>query len=496
MKIPLNQILVRDRLRTEKGNVDELAASLQRIGQIHPVLLCTIDPRIGGEKTHRLVAGERRFLAAEKLGWTEIEYTTREQLTDDELFEIELEENVKRKDMTWQERTLSIAKIHKLKCHKNWAEGQQWAIRETSEMLGIPRADIGFMLMVAAELNKDPKSPCWQAASFRDAWRIIPSRELVKAEAELQRRAKLATGTAQDLKQDAQLISIVDSITESAAALQEEEIRYYANPHNPPGSFEAYWKEKCARAELARNTVYLSSRFFNVNCLAFLREHTAVFDHIITDPPYAIDMDMLAQENTGMENIDTVRTEHNVKENIDLLLDFVKLAFFSLKEKGTLIMWTDAMVFSDLHVWATDAGFSVQRWPFTWIKSDFHSNQAAQYNMTKCTEIALVARKGGTLLTRNDIPNYVMCPFSDEMTKKMQHPFAKPFAAWRPLIEAVSLPGQTIYDPFMGEGSGVLSMLRLNRNVIATELVEQHYNAGMEQIRTFYKQQNGKVVFK
>lgn len=495
-KIPIKQILVRDRLRQEKGDVESLAASINRIGLIHPPLLSVLDPPIDG-KTHRLVAGERRFLAMEKLGWTEIPYTTREQLSDDELFEIELEENVKRKDMTWQEHTLSIAKIHKLKCHKNWAEGQRWAIRETSEMLGIPRADIGFMLMVAKELLSDSKSPCWSASSFRDAWRIIPSRELVKAEAELARRAKLATGTAAEQKEAAQIISIVDAMANDADALNEERARYYSNPNNPPDSFDDYWNEKLARAETARNTVYLSSRFFHADCLEFMAQQGCnAVDHIITDPPYAIDMEMLAQENTGMANIDTVRAEHEVEENSTLLTRFISSAFLSLKEKGTLVIWCDAMRFPFLVSECMEVGFSVQRWPFHWIKSDFHSNQAAQYNMTKCTEIALVARKGGTLLTRNDIPNYVMCPFSDDMTKKMQHPFAKPFAAWKPLIEAVSIPGQLIYDPFMGEGSGVLSMLRLNRNVIATELKEQHYNAGMEQIRTFYKQQNNKVIFK
>jgi DNA modification methylase len=154
------------------------------------------------------------------------------------------------------------------------------------------------------------------------------------------------------------------------------------------------------------------------------------------------------------------------------------------------------MNFPWLHNIALSAGFSVQRWPFVWLKPNFHSNQAAQYNMTKCTEIALIARKGGILLTRNDIPNFVIHPFGDDMTSKMRHPFAKPFGVWKPLIEAVSLPGQLIYEPFMGEGSGVISMLQLGRNVVATEKVPEHFNAGLEQIKQFYLKQNGKVVFR
>lgn len=493
-KISINQILIKDRLRLNKGDIESMKDSLLRVGQIHPVLLRTLNSdEVADGKTHQLVAGERRTLGAIAAGWTEIGYTTRESLTEAELHELELEENIRRKDMSWQERAISIAKIHKLKMSQKWAQGEAWGLRETGEMLGMGKSNVNVMVLMAKELESNPNSECWKAEQFSDAWRILMSRLLKPAEDALQKLTPPPSVGISVVEQN--VLQLVDSV-DNENDLSAEKERYYSNPHNPPNSFEAYWKEKVQHAETIRNTVYLSNQFFNIDCLSFMADNPNRFDHIVTDPPYGIDMDMLEQQNTGMVNIDSVRAEHDVESNLKLLIKFLPLAHYTLKDKGFLCLWCDTVYFEALRQLCEKVNFAVQRWPFIWVKSDFHSNQAAQYNMTKCTEIALIARKKGTLLTRNDIPNYVLSPSSDEITKKLLHPFAKPFAAWRHLIEAVSLPGQTVYDPFLGEGSGVLAALQLNRISFGTELVFSHYDRAIGWIKEFYLKQNSKTIFK
>jgi len=44
-----------------------------------------------------------------------IAYTTLGELTDEQLYEAELEENVQREDLTWQERVAAIAALHKFR---------------------------------------------------------------------------------------------------------------------------------------------------------------------------------------------------------------------------------------------------------------------------------------------------------------------------------------------------------------------------------------------
>lgn len=60
---PLSQISVGTRHRRDMGDIDGLAASIAEIGLLHPVVI-----RPDG----RLIAGERRLKAAEKLGWPTI----------------------------------------------------------------------------------------------------------------------------------------------------------------------------------------------------------------------------------------------------------------------------------------------------------------------------------------------------------------------------------------------------------------------------------------
>ena len=143
------------------------------------------------------------------------------------------------------------------------------------------------------------------------------------------------------------------------------------------------------------------------------------------------------------------------------------------------------MLWTFMYHCAIDAGFSVQRWPITWVKTSACINQAAQYNTTKDTEIAIICRKAGATLAKNPQTS-VITAARDELCEAVGHPFAKPFEVWKFLTEAVSIEGQHILEPFMGRGSGVISMLRLNRLVTGVELDIPHYNAALENVKTLH----------
>jgi ParB family chromosome partitioning protein len=63
MTRPLADIHIGKRHRSEMGNVEALAASIEDIGLLHPI---TVD----GE--NNLLAGARRLAACRSLGWTTI----------------------------------------------------------------------------------------------------------------------------------------------------------------------------------------------------------------------------------------------------------------------------------------------------------------------------------------------------------------------------------------------------------------------------------------
>lgn len=99
----IENIINADRLRKEMGDIDGLAASIKEFGLIQPIVLAA---------DWQLVAGGRRLRAVQKLGWTHLihgrDYIWREELEGPELpirlRAVELEENLRRKELTWQEQ--------------------------------------------------------------------------------------------------------------------------------------------------------------------------------------------------------------------------------------------------------------------------------------------------------------------------------------------------------------------------------------------------------
>jgi len=77
-----------------ENEIDELAASIREKGMLQPVL---VRPR--GE-AFELIAGERRWRAAQRAGLREIPVIVRPEVTDTEAIEIALIENLQREDLS------------------------------------------------------------------------------------------------------------------------------------------------------------------------------------------------------------------------------------------------------------------------------------------------------------------------------------------------------------------------------------------------------------
>src|SRR5215831_2093528 len=95
-----------NRQRKEIKDVSELASSINSIGLIHPLVIT---------RDYALVAGERRLAAITSLGWSHVSCQYTDELDPVELELLELEENTKRVDLTWQERVAATEKYHNLK---------------------------------------------------------------------------------------------------------------------------------------------------------------------------------------------------------------------------------------------------------------------------------------------------------------------------------------------------------------------------------------------
>lgn len=106
MQIPLSKIKVKNRQRSDFGDVEGLAKSISERGLINPLTIT----EEGDEFV--LIAGERRLRALQSLDWTEAPCRLFENLEVSEQKLIELEENIKRKQLTWQEEADAIAQLN------------------------------------------------------------------------------------------------------------------------------------------------------------------------------------------------------------------------------------------------------------------------------------------------------------------------------------------------------------------------------------------------
>ena len=111
MLVPVEDIKVTKRIRKEKEDINALAESMKRFGQISPIVIT---------KKNVLIAGERRLEAARSLGWRTINVVIAEIPDEVTQLEYELEENIQRRDFTSEEIEEASRRINKLQNPSLW----------------------------------------------------------------------------------------------------------------------------------------------------------------------------------------------------------------------------------------------------------------------------------------------------------------------------------------------------------------------------------------
>lgn len=103
--VELQSIRVRNRIRKDLGDIDALKESIRRNGLLNPIIV-TAD--------FTLVAGQRRLEAARSLGWKRIPCYIVETGDPESLLQVELDENVARKDFTSDEMADALVRLDRL----------------------------------------------------------------------------------------------------------------------------------------------------------------------------------------------------------------------------------------------------------------------------------------------------------------------------------------------------------------------------------------------
>lgn len=442
----LDEIIFGDRVRKKYENIEELGDSIKELGLIQPIVI---------NHRNELLAGGRRYTACKAIGLVEVPVYVRYDL-DDKIteLEIELEENLQRNEMTWQETCLGISSIHKARSKRAILDpsAQTWTQKATGKLLKVSRAYVQSALAVATALEAGDDQVT-KAETFQEAYIILLNRSRAKLEEENRRRKE------EQLKKEA-----------------NEKQNHTASVVSSPAPEDAAEKQRLSNAaySFAQRCILEGDSIYDL--LPKLPGQS--FDHVYTDIPYGIDMD-----NLELKHIDETKAEHDRDDNIEMFQEFLKQSWRLIRPKGFCVFWMDIEHFSKLREMAQRQGFVVQRWPLQWTKVTNSKNNAPAYNTTKDYENAMICRKPNATLVSPQNRSTTSVTWTKGEREQYKHPFCKPHSLHKWALDMFAAKGQRILNPFCGEGSEVLSCLKLGLDVVGYDIKPIHVTRARDHVQ-------------
>jgi ParB family chromosome partitioning protein len=165
VKLPVEKIVpnkYQPRTIFDEDKIEELARTINTHGIIQPIVLRPIEN--GG---YEIIAGERRFRAMKKLGWTEVPAIVRE-MSDKETASVALIENLQREELTAIEEAMAYEKL--LQLHSLTQEA-------LAQRLGKGQSTIANKLRLLKLPEKIRESILKREISERHARALIPLKE-------------------------------------------------------------------------------------------------------------------------------------------------------------------------------------------------------------------------------------------------------------------------------------------------------------------------------
>ena len=111
MEMDITNIIEEKRIRKDLGDLSELMRSMRQFGLMMPILV---------DEKKRLIAGGRRLEAARRMGWTSVEVKVISQKDAAEALEMEIDENIHRKNLNPDELADAYGRMKKLKNPGIW----------------------------------------------------------------------------------------------------------------------------------------------------------------------------------------------------------------------------------------------------------------------------------------------------------------------------------------------------------------------------------------
>lgn len=415
------------RQRKDLGDLTSLKASITSLGILNPII---VEEDRENEGYFKLIAGERRFRSAQELGLPDVPVRDVQSLLPDERIRIELEENIKRKELSWQEEAKAVA----LYAAIHPGTGQE----QLASMLGVPQAYISRCLDFANGVEKAPE--------------IAAATSLSAATNILKRKAAR------------QLDNALDGMSIDDIAIGKKPEAPTAD-HQQPAASEPALPWQVHQADfLSWAPQYSGPRFNLIHC----------------DFPYGLNMDTARLQSTG----DSYRSDdYNDSPELywSLVNGLLEHRERLIADSAHVIFWLSMKYFQDTFAAFSSAGFDVHPFPFIWGKSDGRSFLPDPTRWPRRTyEAALIMSLGDRKMVRAK-HNIVWEP-----TTKSMHLSEKPLRVVSHLLSMYCDESSIMLDPTCGSGTALVAALEHKaKHIVGIELESQHHAAATTRLRNF-----------
>ena len=406
-------IIPEDRIRKKFGeeHIKALADSLESKGYIHPITL--------RNDSNVLVAGENRYRAHHFLldsnrsvfncADGDIPVSRVADLSNDDLLEAELEENLLRSDLTWQEETEAIAKLHAFRKKHNI----DWTFADTANEIKDPesgpaqgrqRTKVSEALVIAEHLD-DPLIA--NAKTKKDAIKAIKDKN------KHFQRAKAVEAFDDMLSMTPEFDANLDDL------LTPED------------------DNALPASKLPQHQLILGNFFDEIGTIP-----DETYDIILTDPPYGIDIHRKGTFDSDVHEYD------DSKDYFDEIISILAQESFRVAKDEAHIY-----VFCDIRRWQDiDQAFFATGWdgwprPLIWHKGNIGSFANADIGPRSTYECIFYAIKGRRPVQHNDMDVILV-----NQSTRTDHPANKPVELFSNLLQRSAFPGDKVIDFFCGSG--------------------------------------------
>lgn len=436
-------IVIRRATRQRQLNLDieDLKNSITVNGLIEPIVIRTVD----GNPV--LVAGERRLQAVLELGHDNVAAHNLEDMSDEDAEVIELEENIKRKELHWRDHVKSIGRIHVLYKTKN----KDWIIDNTCRALSIHQTHLHKILRVFEALES-PRIA--NADSIEQAYNTLQHFAERKAESIV---SDIIANGAQVFGQATQELTRTatddTTIFSYAASIAET---------NPP---------QTAVVESPRLPLPPLDPIICADFLTWVKTYTGPkFSLIHCDFPYGNYKGDDSKSSTVLAETDTFYDNHEeiywnllsgLVDNLDNLMSY----------SAHLIFWFNMNFYTETVMRLRKAGLFVHDHPLIWFKTPGGGGTGvvpgtAVTYPRRTYDTALLAVRGNRPLAKPGANGYVAPTVGNKI-----HPSQKPEPMLRQFLSLVVDETTTVLDPTCGSGAALRAAEDLGaKSILGLEL--------------------------